>query len=153
MNVRLFLVLLVSLFPFHLNAQPSRKIPFNGLLTDLCGQPIKRARVYVTNPKDYALTNKDGEFGLTNVAPYDTLNIIIKKKQLFKVPINGKRSIVIRLSDSKLETEEDEGRITSVFLKGAFHINDISGLYNLRDAVNMAINKVESGSLEDEDWD
>ncbi len=52
----------------------------------------------------------------------------------------------------KLEAEEGD-RTTSVFLKGAFHINDITGLYNLRDAVNMAISKIESGNLEEEDWD
>ncbi len=115
MNVRLFLVLLVSLFPFHLNAQPSRKIPFNGLLTDLSGQPIKRARVYVTNPKDYALTNKDGEFGLTNVYPQDTLKILLKKKQLFLVPVEGKKSIIIRLAGETIETMEDERLVSLGF--------------------------------------
>lgn len=32
---------------------------------------------------------------------------------------------------------------TDVFMKNAIQVNDIDGLYNLRDAINMAINKVE----------
>lgn len=38
---------------------------------------------------------------------------------------------------------EDNGRRTSVFLKNAFHVDNLSGLYNLRDAINLAIHKIE----------
>lgn len=37
----------------------------------------------------------------------------------------------------------DNNYTTTVTLKGAFHIPDISGLYNLRDALNVAIKKIE----------
>ena len=38
----------------------------------------------------------------------------------------------------------DEGnRKTGLFLKNAIHIDDISGLYNLRDVLNIAISKIE----------
>lgn len=43
--------------------------------------------------------------------------------------------------------------INKVYLKGAFHINDIHGLYELRDAINYAIQKVEEREPEDEMWD
>ena len=52
----------------------------------------------------------------------------------------------------RLDTEED-GRVTTVYLKGAFHVNDVQGLYNLRDAVNMAIKKTEEGLTDNADWD
>jgi hypothetical protein len=52
----------------------------------------------------------------------------------------------------RMEVNED-GKKTQVYLKGATHINDIQGLYNLRDAVNLAIKKVEEGIPEDADWD
>lgn len=38
----------------------------------------------------------------------------------------------------QLEAEED-GKTTCVFLKGAIHVDDLDGLYNLRDALNEAI--------------
>lgn len=44
-------------------------------------------------------------------------------------------------------------KITDVFLKGAFHVNDLQGLYNLRDAVNLAIKKTEEAAKEASEWD
>lgn len=83
------------------------KIPFNGLLLDMSGKPIKNARIYTKNPRDYALTTSYGQFGLTNVSPDDTLTIIIKKT-IYRVPTNGKKSIVINLTDAKnITTRED----------------------------------------------
>ncbi|MCM1076646.1 MAG: TonB-dependent receptor plug domain-containing protein [Bacteroides sp.] len=84
------------------------RTPFNGLLLTLDGEPIKNARVFVKSPKDYALTNKKGEFGLTDVAPTDTLNVLVKK-QLYRIPVEGKRSMRIRLADEKnIRAEEDQ---------------------------------------------
>lgn len=46
---------------------------------------------------------------------------------------------------------------TNVFMKGAFHVADLNGLYNMRDALNMAIYHVENGGIieteEEEEWD
>ena len=82
----------------------------------------------------------------------------IEYSEISKAKVTEKRSIVISTCSKggytmaqRLDTDED-GKTTSVFLKGAFHINDIQGLYNLRDAVNLAIKKTEDG-LEDTDWD
>lgn len=73
-----------------------RKVPFNGILTDLTENPIRKARVYTRSSKGYTITNKMGEFGLTNVNPDDTLNILIKKK-LYQVPVNSMKSLIVRL--------------------------------------------------------
>lgn len=40
-------------------------------------------------------------------------------------------------------TTIDNGKKLNVYLKGAFRIKDVSGLYNLRDALNVAIGKIE----------
>lgn len=79
--------------------------------------------------------------------------------EITKAKVTDKRHIVISTCSKggftvaqRLDTEED-GHTTTVYLKGAFHINDISGLYNLRDAINLAISKVESGLTDDSDWD
>lgn len=43
---------------------------------------------------------------------------------------------------------------TPMFLKGAFHVDDIHGLYNFRDALNLAIKTIEDRTEdEDPDWD
>ena len=52
----------------------------------------------------------------------------------------------------QLQAKEND-KTTSVFLKGAFHVEDVNGLYNLRDAVNVAIKMAEESGPNDEDWD
>lgn len=44
-------------------------------------------------------------------------------------------------------------RETPVFMKGAFHIDDIHGLYNLRDSLNLAILTIENRESDELDWD
>ena len=84
------------------------KIPFNGLLLDIAGKPIKRAHVYIKSPKEYALTDRHGRFGLTDGMHNDTLKILLKKK-LYYVPVNGKKSMRIHLADEKnIQTKEDQ---------------------------------------------
>ena len=101
----LFSLLLLSASP--LQAQ-ERHTPFNGKLLDISGSPIKNARVYVTSPRAYCPTDKDGKFGLTDVQAQDTLRILVKKK-LYSVPVAGRRSLVIRLGDEKnIQAEQDQ---------------------------------------------
>lgn len=100
-----WLFLLLCMMCIGINAQ--RKVPFNGLLMDMSGKPIKKARVYVKTIKDYALTNAKGQFGLTDVMADDTLKILIKKK-LYSVPVDGRKSLSIRLADGEnIQAKED----------------------------------------------
>lgn len=42
------------------------------------------------------------------------------------------------------QIEVKEGEIfTSVFMKGALHVDDVQGLVNIRDAINLAIKMAE----------
>lgn len=75
-------------------------IPFNGELLDGTGVPIRSARIYVRSERDYALTDRQGHFGLTNVQAQDTLFILIKKR-LYTVPVEGRKSIRIFLPDER----------------------------------------------------
>jgi len=44
--------------------------------------------------------------------------------------------------------------VTPIFMKGAFHIDSVENLYNLRDAISIAIKKIEDGEVtETTDWD
>lgn len=79
--------------------------------------------------------------------------------ELSKAKVTDSRNIVISACSKggytiaqQLEVKEDGGKNTNVFLKGAFRVDDIHGLYNLRDAVNLAI-KVSEESEDETDWD
>lgn len=65
--------------------------------------------------------------------------------ELAKAKIQDRRNIAISECSKggftiAQQLEMNEGnRTTSVFLKGAFHVSDVDGLINLRDALNVAI--------------
>ena len=82
----------------------------------------------------------------------------IEYNELSKAKVSDSRNIVLSSCSKggftiaqQLEAKED-AKTTTVFLKGAFHVDDIHGLYNLRDAVNLAIKLSENNSDEDT-WD
>ena len=71
----------------------------------------------------------------------------IEYSEISRAKITDTRSIIISECSKggytvaqRMEVE-DEGKKTQVYLKGASHINDLQGLYNLRDAINLAIKK------------
>lgn len=86
----------------------------------------------------------------------------IEYHELSRANVTDSRNIVISSCSKggftiaqQLEAKEND-KTTSVFMKGAFHVEDIHGLYNLRDAVNLAIKISEEKSDENEDiesWD
>jgi hypothetical protein len=83
----------------------------------------------------------------------------IEYHELSRAKITDSRNIVISSCSKggftiaqQLEAKEND-KITSVFMKGAFHVEDIHGLYNLRDAVNLAIKISEENSEDSDEWD
>lgn len=102
------LLLLLFGLAFGLSASAQRKVPFNGLLYDATGAPIKNAHVYLRNPKAYALSTRKGEFGLTDVAATDTLHVLIRKR-LYTIPVDGRKSMKITIADEKnIQAEQDQ---------------------------------------------
>ena len=78
---------------------------------------------------------------------------MINKKvyiELSKAKIKDKRSLVVSRNETnggytiaqQLVVEEGR-RSTTIFMKGAIYVEDLDGLYNLRDALNEAIKKEE----------
>lgn len=104
----IILTLLFCIFCLTANAQ--RKVPFNGLLLDGSGKPVKNARVYTKNPKIYTLTTPEGRFGLTDVSADDTLVIVIKKR-LYYIPASGRKSIIINLVDEMNITSREDAEL------------------------------------------
>ena len=83
----------------------------------------------------------------------------VSYSELSKAKVTDSRNIVISSCNKggftiaqQLQAKEDD-KITSVFMKGAFHVEDIVGLYNLRDAINIAIKLAEESDASEEDWD
>ena len=79
--------------------------------------------------------------------------------ELSRAKVTDSRNIVISNCSKggftiaqQLEAKEND-KTTSVFMKGAFHVEDIHGLYNLRDAVNLAIKISEENSEDSDAWD
>lgn len=73
----------------------------------------------------------------------------IRYEELARAKVQPNRSLVISECSKNgftiaQQLEIKEGNHTmNVFLKGALHIDDIHGLYNLRDALNVAIQKID----------
>lgn len=83
----------------------------------------------------------------------------IEYSEISRAKVTESRNIVVSSCSKggftvaqQLVAKEND-KTTSVFLKGAFHIDDVEGLYNLRDAVNVAIKYAEENTVPDEDWD
>ena len=91
-----------------LQAQTPKGEPFNGLVTDMTGNPLKNVKVYVLSERVYSRTDKKGRFGLTDVNPTDTLHIKYKKMH-YDIPVDGRKSIRIHLGDQiSPEVQEDQ---------------------------------------------
>ena len=83
----------------------------------------------------------------------------VEYNEISRAKVTDSRNIVISSCSKggftiaqQLEAKEND-KTTSVFLKGAFHVDDLHGLYNIRDAVNLAIKVTEENISDETDWD
>lgn len=88
-------------------AQETEDVPFNGIISDLDGKPLKGAVIWTTNERRYATSNKKGQFGLTNVQAEDTIHIEYKKLR-YDIPVEGRKSARIRLANEYSDIDEDQ---------------------------------------------
>lgn len=104
-----FFFLMLSVFAFvSVSAQKQNGVPFNGIVEDALGQPLKGAKVWVVSPNYYATSDKMGKFGLTNVMPNDTIHVKFKK-HVYNVPVDSMKSIRVRIADElRIEAQEDQ---------------------------------------------
>jgi len=102
---RIILPLLLAFLAGTPLAAQQQDVPFNGTVSDLTGTPIKGARIYITKGR-VAHSNKQGRFGLTNVQPTDTIHVYYKKRT-YDIPVEGRKSMRIRLGD-QYQAQEDE---------------------------------------------
>ena len=83
----------------------------------------------------------------------------VEYNEISRAKVTDSRNIVISACSKggftiaqQLEAKEND-KTTSVFLKGAFHVDDLHGLYNIRDAINLAIKVTEENLSDEADWD
>lgn len=83
----------------------------------------------------------------------------VEYTEISRAKVTDSRNVVISSCSKggftiaqQLEAKEND-KTTAVFLKGAFHVDDIHGLYNIRDAVNLAIKTAEENAGEEAEWD
>lgn len=120
------ILLLVS----NTDAQEPVSMPFNGIITDVVGTPIKNARIYVNDSRKYSKTDKKGRFGLTDVKSEDTLHVIVKK-QSYLIPVEGKQSIKLRLADQLNYQAEEDQELVDIgygFVKRREHLGASNGI-------------------------
>jgi TonB-dependent SusC/RagA subfamily outer membrane receptor len=105
---RFFFLILGVLAFVSVSAQKQDGVPFNCIVENAFGQPLKGAKVWVVSPNYFATSDKMGKFGLTNVMPTDTIHVKFKKR-VYDVPVDSKKSIRVRIADElKIEAQEDE---------------------------------------------
>lgn len=85
----------------------------------------------------------------------------IEYKEIVKAKVSDARNIVISECSKggftiaqQLEAREGD-KTTTVFMKNAFHVDEIYGLQNLRDALNAALYYLleEDKKSDSEEWD
>ena len=126
-TILFFLLFTLSLSTFAQNNQKGE--PFNGLITDILAQPIKRAKIYVKSPDIYTYSDKKGRFGLTDISSDDTLKILYKKRIYF-VPILNRKSLRIRLGDQLVDSAQEDQELIDYgygYVKRREYLNLLSG--------------------------
>ena len=101
----ILLIVIAALTALPLLAQNEEGVPFNGMVFDAVGQPLKGVKVYISKGR-VARSDKKGRFGLTDVEPTDTIHFSYKRLT-YDVPVRGRKSLRVRLGD-QLESEEDQ---------------------------------------------
>lgn len=94
----LLVILMILAFGFNASAQEQQTsgVPFNGLVLDGQGKGIARMRVEVKDSEKRTVTDKQGRFGLTDLAD-DAVLVFRRKGAKIEVEVNGRRSLRVML--------------------------------------------------------
>lgn len=124
---RIFATLIISLATMAANAVIE---PFNGLVVDGQGNPVKGIKIWVVSESNHSTTDKQGRFGFSSVEEDDTLKMKVKK-DIYKIPVAGRKSIKITLVDSKPKEYQEEPEIADLgygFIKRRERVSATNGI-------------------------
>ena len=88
---------------------------------------------------------------LSNAQIADKRRLVIS--ECVKENQDTKESIQCGFTLAQQVDVEEGKRITRVFLKNGIHVASVDELYNLRDAINDAIDKYEEKKNDEEEWE
>lgn len=104
---RLVVIPFLVLTAGHACAQGPADVPFNGVVSDLMGNPLKGVVIWTKDERRYAKSDKSGKFGLTNVLASDTIHVKYRKVR-YDIPVEGRKSARIRLANENTLVDEDQ---------------------------------------------
>lgn len=105
-------------------------VPFNGIVTDLFGHPLKGVKVYTLDRNFAAKSDKNGHFGLTNVLPSDTLHFVYKRT-CYDVAVSGRKSMRVTLGDQVVKEAVEDVELVDLgygFVKRRENITPTNGI-------------------------
>lgn len=88
-------------------------VPFNGLVLDGAGNGISRMRVEVKGTEKRTLTDKQGRFGLTDLAD-DAVLVFRRKGAKVEVEVNGRRSLRIMLMGEAISEAKESQELVDL---------------------------------------
>ncbi len=94
-------------------AQENTGTPFNGLVIDGQGNGIARMRVEVKDTEKRTLTDKQGRFGLTDLAE-DAVLVFRRKGVKVEVEVNGRRSLRIMLIGEAISQADESQELVDL---------------------------------------
>lgn len=95
--------------------------------------------------------NKTKYLELSNAQIADKRRLVIS--ECVKENQDTKESIQCGFTLAQQVEVEEGKRMTRVFLKNGIHVASVDELYNLRDAINDAIDKYEEKKNDEEEWE
>ena len=115
MKLRQLLTILTLIVPLQVWADEPEEgqVPFNGIVTDMTGTPLKGVRVFLHSESYSAKTDKKGHFGLTNVAPTDTIHLIYKRER-YAIAVEGRKSMRIHLGDQVAPVAQEDQELVDI---------------------------------------
>lgn len=104
--------------------------PFNGMVVDGEGKPVKGVKIWVVSESNHSTTDKQGRFGFSSVMEEDTLKMKVKK-DVYKIAIEGRKSIKITLVDTKPKEYKEEPELADLgygFIKRRERVSASNGI-------------------------
>lgn len=98
-----------------LAGQNGGEVPFNGIVESVAGEGVPRMTVELKGSSKRTSTDRHGRFGLVNV-PEDGVLVLSRRGEEWEIPLEGRRSIRVVMSDEGVvESEESEELISIGF--------------------------------------
>lgn len=113
--MRRFLVIIIMVVGFVASAmgQSATGVPFNGLVLDGQGVGIARMRVEVKGTEKRTLTDKQGRFGLTDLAG-DAVLVFSRKGVKVEIEVNGRRSLRVMLMGEAISSADESQELVDL---------------------------------------